>query len=84
MLSDRPDIQFEFVVFRLGWIFKNMHSLYDYVSTSRIKDIAAAKGLAKWHTKSRGVSATYLSIKTEEEKHICLCGPFLVIKNIYQ
>ena len=61
-------MQFEFVVFRLGWVLKNMHTLYDYVSNSRTKDIAAAKGLAKWHSKSRGASATYLSIKTEKDK----------------
>ena len=67
-LSDRADVQFEFVVFRLGWVLKNMHTLYNYVSNSRTKDIAAAKGLAKWHSKSRGASATYLSIKTEKDK----------------
>ena len=71
-LSDRADVQFEFVAFRLGWVLKNMHSLYDYVSSSRIKDIAAAKGLVKWHSKSRRVSATYLAIKTEKDKVLLL------------
>ena len=67
-LADRADVQFEFVVFRLGWVLKNMHTLCDYVNNSRTKDIAAAKGLAKWHSKSRGASAMYLSIKTEKDK----------------
>ena len=65
LLSDRSDVQFNFVVFRLGWELKIMHSLYDYVQNSRIKDIKAARAISDWHKDSRGVSATFLSIKTD-------------------
>ena len=45
-----------------------MHSLYDYVQNSSIKDIRAARAISDWHKDSRGVSATFLSIKTDVPK----------------
>ena len=56
LLSDRSDVQFEFVVFRLGWELKHMHSLYNYVQNSSIKDIRAARAISDWHKRIQEVS----------------------------
>jgi len=41
-------VPFQYLVFRLGWVVKNMHTIYDYVHDSEFKDISAAKKLADW------------------------------------
>ena len=60
-------VPFQYLVFRLGWVVKNMHTIYDYVHDSEFKDISAAKKLADWPEKG-GVSPTFRSITTEQEK----------------
>ena len=60
------DVPFEYLVFRLLWLFKNMHTIYDYISDLGFKDRAAARKLAGWVSKG-GIPATCVGIVTNHE-----------------
>lgn len=72
-LSDKSSLPFHMIVFRAGWLAKNLHSAFDYIFNSMLKDEKCGKGLADWDEEDGlkhegGYSPNFYAIATEKEK----------------
>ena len=72
-LSHISSLPFHVIVFRAGWIVKNLHSAFDYIFNSAHKDDSCNHALAGWletmdSVFQGGYTPTFESIKTEPEK----------------
>ena len=61
------------IVFRAGWLAKKLHSAFDYIFNSMLKDEKCGKGLADWDEEDGlkhegGYSPNFYAIATEVEK----------------
>lgn len=61
------------IVFRAGWLAKNLHSAFDYIFNSMLKDEKCGKGLADWDEEDGlkhegGYSPNFYAIATKVEK----------------
>ena len=73
VLSNISSLPFHVIVFRAGWIVKNLHSAFDYIFNSDHKDDSCAHVLAGWleamdSVFQGGFTPCFDSIKTEPEK----------------
>ena len=73
VLSDVSSLPFQVIVFRAGWMVKNLHSAFDYIFNSTQKDDSCAHVLAGWLEKNEncyegGFSPSFDAIKTEPER----------------
>ena len=68
-MSDNQEVPFHYLVFRCGWLVKNLHTAFDYVFNSKVKDRKCARVLAGWMDKTYGgISPSFKHIKTEKKK----------------
>jgi len=51
-LSEDGNLQFHQLVFRCGWATKNLHTAFDYIFNSELKDSICGKILSKWNQKN--------------------------------
>ena len=70
-LSDKSSLPFHMIVFRAGWLAKNLHSAFDYIFNSMLKDEKCGKGLADWDKEDGlkhegGYSPNFYAIATEK------------------
>ena len=73
VLSNISSLPFHIIVFRAGWVVKNLHSAFDYIFNSAHKDSSCALVLSGWletvdSVYQGGFSPTFEAIKTEPEK----------------
>ena len=73
VLSNISSLPFHVIVFRAGWIVKNLHSAFDYIFNSAHKDESCAHALAGWletlnSVYQGGYTPSFEAIKTEPEK----------------
>ena len=73
MLADDSGLPFHTIVFRAGWLAKNLHTAFDYIFNSVKKDDSCGHVQGGWTEKLDGeylggISPDFGSIKTEVEK----------------
>ena len=73
VLSNISSLPFHVIVFRAGWVVKNLHSAFDYIFNSQHKDDSCAHALAGWLQNSDnvflgGFTPSFEAIKTEHNK----------------
>ena len=73
IMSDISNLPFHSIVFRAGWVAKNLHSAFDYIFNSMNKDDTCAHTLSGWTSEVEekfigGFSPRFEAIKTDRDK----------------
>ena len=75
VLSNVSSLPFQVIVFRAGWLVRNLHSAFDYIFNSFHKDDSCASALAGWLQNQDpnlfgGYTPSFDAIKTDKNKAI--------------
>ena len=86
VLSNVSSLPFQTIVFRAGWMVKNLHSAFDYIFNSLKKDDDCAHVLAGWMNQSDnkfqgGYSPRFEAIKTEPQQALLFLRALFLIKD---